>query len=104
MESLTHLLFTIQPKTGLASLGTRALDDPEGDPETGEYEEGNDTAHGSLHAVAGSDRRGFKDVCRLESRDTASLSPLLVAVDGGVLRERSKTFAFVHKLKLTSAR
>ncbi|SRR6266550_2466635 len=104
VDSLTHLLFTIQPETGLASLGTRALEDPDGDPEACENEESKDTAHGGLHAVACSNRRGFKDVCRLKSWDTASLSPFLVAVDSSVLHERSESFASVHKLKLTSAR
>ena len=92
----------------MASLGTRALDDPSCEPDARKDEESKDTAHGSLLVVGCTNRRGFKGFeksrgCRL---DTANLSPLLVASDGGVLHGTSpwsENICLVLKY-LTSAR
>ena len=109
VDSLTYLFFAFQPETGQASLGTRALDDPGCEPDARKGEESKDTAHDSLRVVGCTNRRGFKGFekgwgCRL---DTANLSPLLVASDGGVLHGTSspwsENFCLVLKY-LTSAR
>ena len=94
VDSLTYLFFAFQPETSLASLGTRALDDPDCEPDAREDEESKDAAQSSMRVVACTNRRGFKGFkkgCRL---GTANLSPLLVATDGSVLYERSKNLSF----------
>lgn len=109
VDSLTYLFFAFQPETGLASLGTRALDDPDCEPDARKSTESKDTAHDSLRVVACTNRRGFNGFekgrgCR---PDAANLSPLLVTVDGGVLHKTtspwSENFCLVLKY-LTSAR